>query len=112
MVAKGGHVVSGSTAADNISGFDTKVKTKLNARNVISSSAQLADDFLDQFGEGTVSGSIQIDHDATTNYVANEHIDHSTITLGSGKGLTGGGTIDVSRSLTLHMVLLILLMVL
>ena len=32
----------------------------------------------------------------------NEHIDHSTITLGSGKGLTGGGTIDVSRSLTLH----------
>ena len=102
VVAKGGHVVSGSTAADNISGFDTKVKTKLNAENVISSSAQLADDFLEQFGEGTVSGSSQIDHDQTTNFVANEHIDHSTITLGSGKGLTGGGTIDVSRSLTLH----------
>ena len=30
VVAKGGHVVSGSTTADNISGFDTKVKTKLD----------------------------------------------------------------------------------
>ena len=69
VVAKGGHVVSGSTAADNISGFDTKVKTKLDADEVVSGSG---------------------------------HPDHSTITLGSGKGLTGGGTIDVSRSLTLH----------
>ena len=31
----------------------------------------------------------------------NEHIDHSTITVGSGQGLSGGGTINVSRSLTL-----------
>ena len=50
---------------------------------------------------GVVSGSSQIDHDATTNFVANEHIDHSTITIGSGQGLSGGGTINVSRSLTL-----------
>ena len=69
VVAKGGHVVSGSTAADNISGFDTKVKTKLNADEVVSGSG---------------------------------HPDHSTITIGSGKGLDGGGSIDVSRSLTLH----------
>ena len=68
VVAKGGHVVSGSTAADNISGFDTKVKTKLNADEVVSGSG---------------------------------HPDHSTITLGSGKGLSGGGTINVSRSITL-----------
>ena len=51
--------------------------------------------------DGVISGSIQIDHDATTNYVGNEHIDHSSITIGSGKGLTGGGTIDTNRSLTL-----------
>ena len=50
---------------------------------------------------GVVSGSSQIDHDATTNFVANEHIDHSSITIGSGQGLSGGGTINVSRSLTL-----------
>jgi len=62
---------------------DTRVKTKLNT-------------------EGVISGSSQVDHDATTNFVANEHIDHSTITVGSGKGLSGGGTINVSRSLTLN----------
>ena len=54
-----------------------------------------------QLPSGVISGSSQIDHDATTNFVANEHIDHSTITIGSGKGLSGGGTITTSRSLTL-----------
>jgi len=41
VVAKGGHLVSGSISADNISGFDDKVKTKLNAEGVFSSSAQV-----------------------------------------------------------------------
>ena len=50
---------------------------------------------------GVISGSSQIDHDTTTNFVANEHIDHSSITIGSGKGLTGGGTITTNRSLSL-----------
>ena len=52
-------------------------------------------------GAGTISGSSQIDHDATTNFVASEHIDHSSISVGSGKGLSGGGTIDTSRSIFL-----------
>lgn len=39
-----------------------------------------------------------INHNATTNYVANQHIDHSTITLTAGNGLTGGGTIAASRT--------------
>ena len=51
--------------------------------------------------DGTFSGSAQVDHDSTTNFVANEHIDHSSITVGSGKGLSGGGTIDTNRSLFL-----------
>ena len=41
VVAKGGHLVSGSISADNISGFDDKVKTKLDADGVFSSSAQV-----------------------------------------------------------------------
>ena len=77
-------VISGSSQvnADSITNFDTNVKAKLNAEDV-------------------VSGSSQIDIHSTTGYVANEHIDHSTITIGSGKGLTGGGTIVTSRSLSL-----------
>lgn len=41
VVAKGGHIVSGSVSADNISGFDAAVKTKLDADGVFSGSAQV-----------------------------------------------------------------------
>ena len=67
---------------------------------VISGSNQLSSTF-ESRGTGIISGSSQVDHDSTTNFVANEHIDHSSISVGSGKGLTGGGTIDTSRSITL-----------
>ena len=42
--------------------------------------------------------SATIDHDALTNFVANEHIDHTAVTLTAGDGLTGGGTIAASRT--------------
>ena len=41
VVAKGGHIVSGSVDANNISGFDTKVITTLNAEGVFSGSEQV-----------------------------------------------------------------------
>lgn len=41
VVAKGGHIVSGSIEADNVSGFDAKVKTKLNLDGVFSGSNQV-----------------------------------------------------------------------
>ena len=41
VVAKGGHIVSGSIDADNVSGFDTKVKTKLDLDGIISGSEQV-----------------------------------------------------------------------
>ena len=41
VVAKGGHVVSGSIAASNIDGFDEAVKTKMNADGIFSGSAQV-----------------------------------------------------------------------
>ena len=50
---------------------------------------------------GTVSSSGQIDHDSTTNFVANEHIDHSTVNIDAGSGLSGGGDITVTRTLNL-----------
>jgi len=39
-----------------------------------------------------------IDHDSTTNYVANEHVDHSSVILTAGDGLSGGGNITASRT--------------
>ena len=48
---------------------------------------------------GVISGSSQIDHDSTTGFVANEHIDHSTVSITAGEGLNGGGTIAATRTL-------------
>lgn len=48
-----------------------------------------------------VSASAQIDHDLTTNFVANEHVDHSTVSISAGSGLSGGGDITATRTLSL-----------
>jgi hypothetical protein len=41
VVAKGGHIVSGSIEVDNISGFDAKVLDEINEAGVFSGSAQI-----------------------------------------------------------------------
>ena len=38
-------------------------------------------------------------HDSLSGFVANEHIDHSTVSITAGAGLTGGGTIEATRTL-------------
>lgn len=63
--------------------FTGGVKTKLNTDGVVSSSAQI-----------TLS--------STTGYVANQHIDHSTVSISAGSGLSGGGNITATRTLTLE----------
>jgi hypothetical protein len=78
----GGQASAITTNTNKVGYTDALVKTKLDEETVIS-------------------GSSQVDIHNTTGYVANEHIDHSSITIGSGKGLSGGGTIDTSRSLFL-----------
>jgi len=40
----------------------------------------------------------QIVHDNLSGFVADEHIDHTSVTLTAGKGLSGGGTIAASRT--------------
>jgi hypothetical protein len=42
-----------------------------------------------------------VDHDQLQNYVANEHVDHSTVEIqtGANSGLSGGGDITATRSL-------------
>jgi len=53
---------------------------------------------IDAGGQITADAS-EIDHDGLNNFVANEHIDHSSVSISAGTGLTGGGTIDASRTL-------------
>jgi len=52
--------------------------------------------------DGVISSSIQVDHNATTNYVANQHIDHSSVSITAGAGLNGGGDISTTRTLSVN----------
>lgn len=42
-----------------------------------------------------------VDHDALQNFVLNEHIDHSTVQVLAGEGLSGGGDITTDRTIAL-----------
>jgi hypothetical protein len=46
------------------------------------------------------SDDANINHDALNNFVADEHVGHSGVTITAGNGLTGGGNITATRTLT------------
>lgn len=55
-------------------------------------------------GSGQISADVLpagVDHDSLQNFVSNEHIDHSTVSINTNanSGLSGGGNITASRSL-------------
>jgi hypothetical protein len=52
-------------------------------------------------GTTLVSGSSQINHNATINYDTNQHVDHTAVSITAGSGLSGGGTIASTRTVTL-----------
>lgn len=56
-------------------------------------------------GQITVEGTAVVlaggaNHDGFSDFVGNEHIDHTGVTITAGAGLTGGGTIAATRTLT------------
>lgn len=53
---------------------------------------------IDTDGSGTLGWA---SHDSLDGFVANEHIDHTSVTLTAGEGLTGGGDISSNRSFAL-----------
>ena len=48
---------------------------------------------------GLWADQTKFDHNSLTNYVADQHVAHSTVSVSAGNGLTGGGTIAANRSL-------------
>lgn len=53
-------------------------------------------------GGGTpFTANSDVDHDLTTNFVADEHVAHASVSITAGEGLTGGGTIAATRTLDL-----------
>lgn len=55
-------------------------------------------------GTTLTSDTSTIDHDTLLNFVANEHIDHTSVTITAGEGLVyGSGGTDISASATLDL---------
>lgn len=52
-------------------------------------------------GQLTAAANVNINHDALTNFVADEHVAHSGVTITAGAGLTGGGDISASRTINI-----------
>jgi hypothetical protein len=50
-------------------------------------------------GTNLTTNDSAIDHDALNNFVANEHINHSSVDITAGNGLTGGGDLTTTRTL-------------
>ena len=87
-----GMSLSGGTFATTITQYADS-----DARGAISGSTGIT--YNDSTGAiSTNDGAINIHN--LSGYVANEHIDHSGVTLTAGAGLTGGGTIAASRTFT------------
>ena len=100
----------------SIKAYVDAVTTSLNAQDLDfqgdsggALNIDLDTEVLDIAGDGagiTTAGSgnqitISGDHDSLTNFVANEHIDHSAVSISAGGILSGGGTIASNRTITL-----------
>ena len=105
-IAAGGAltIANGSVENDMLAGSIANGKLANSAVTIAGDSVSLggsitAAAIVDELG--VFSGSAQVDHDAATNFVANEHIDHTSVSVIAGDGLTGGGTIAADRTLNI-----------
>ena len=90
-------VTAGSGLVTNATGLHVGtgngVAIDADSIRVVSGNSQLISN-----STGIWLDQTQINHNLLTNYVADQHVAHSTITLTAGAGLTGGGTIAANRT--------------
>lgn len=91
----GGDISASRTISLDFSGLPTQAQAM--ASGDLFPFYDLSDTTHKKISWGTINSSL--DHDALTNFVANKHIDHSTVTVTGAGGLTGGGDITASRTL-------------
>ena len=91
---------TGTQLASTISDFTEAAQDAVG--NVLTDSASI--DFTYNDAGNTITAAVLpagVNHNALQNFVANQHIDHSTVLINAGTGLTGGGDITASRTLNL-----------
>ena len=82
------NITDGSTSQQIDNGEDITFADGTGAEFVVSATNTVTVNSVDS----------EIDHASLSNFVANEHIDHSSVTITAGNGLTGGGTIAATRT--------------
>jgi len=93
---------SGSTGITLSSGAISITNSGVSA-GTYGTSNDVAQFTVNAQGQITSASDVAIDHDALQNFVANEHIDHTSVTLTAGNGLSGGGDITASRTFALDL---------
>ncbi len=84
-----------TVAADTVSVDGANgISVTADGVNVLAGNSQLVSN-----ATGLWINQAAIDHDALANFVADEHVAHSTVSITAGAGLTGGGTIAASRTI-------------
>ena len=83
------NITDGSTSQQIDNGEDITFADGTGAEFVVSATNTITVNSVDS----------EIDHDSLSNFVANEHIDHSSVSISAGDGLSGGGTIASTRTL-------------
>ena len=92
-----GNALSNTTNAGTILTNNTSNITLLQNRNINTGTGLSGGGNLTADRTLTTNDS-EIVHDNLSGFVANEHIDHSGVTLTAGAGMTGGGDITTSRT--------------
>lgn len=101
----------GTAANSGLAGGGTIAATRalvLDVNNLTTAVPVLADEFAfnDQDGDVPRKATLTalnaiLNHDSLLNFDNNEHIDHTLVAISAGPGLSGGGTIAVSRTISL-----------
>jgi len=93
QVTAGNGLLGGATSGEAILRIDSA-----NVLSMLSGGTGIT--YNSSTGEITTTDG-DIVHDNLSGFVANEHIDHSTVSVIAGKGLSGGGTIAADRTLNI-----------
>jgi len=84
----------------NISDFDEEVGEVIG--NILTDSSSI--DFSFTNPTHSITAAVKpagVDHDSLNNYSANKHIDHSTVSVSAGTGLSGGGDLTTTRTISM-----------